>query len=329
MPGPSSAIRTWTASRTHRTLTRISASRRRVPPGVLEQVREHLVELDGIHGRRPGASGGSSADHGVLGEPGRIRARTTSTISSIAAGWRVGRERARADPRQVEDVADQPVQAVRLLEDRREQLSLLRRVVVDGGVEEAGHARLDRRERRPQVVGDRREHRGAELVGLGVELCVPRARVQARAVERGGRLAGRRFEQELIVAGERPAAGRPLRDERADGSLARQERHGRSRPGLAICLGSGDGMEVRPVEGRVDLDPRERERLQQHVARTRRAPGRGPRACAGCSRAFRGIAPRAPGARLAPDPRSPGRPAGRRPAPPRGRRRPSRRPPRR
>ena len=125
---------------------------------------------------------------------------------------------------------DQPVQPVGLLEDRREELSLLRRVVHGRGVQQARHPRLDRRERRPQVVRDRGEHRRAQLVGLGVELGEPRARVEPGTVQRHRRLARRRLQELALAPRERTRARRPLGVSVPKGIVAIDDGHDLGRP---------------------------------------------------------------------------------------------------
>ncbi len=219
---------------------------------------------------------------------GRIRARTTSTISSIAAGCRVGVSapaRIRARSRRLPTSRFEPV---RLLEDRRQQLSLLLGVMVHGGVQEARHAGLDRCERGSQVVRDRREHGGAQLVRLGVELRDPRARVQPRAVERGGGLARRRLQEQLVVAMERPAAvGALATSVPIDTSPANRGTVVRGPPDvLAVRLARRRGgpsrrgsPRPRPVTARTAA--------RRQPARTRRGPDPGPLSCAACWRASR------------------------------------------
>ena len=133
-------------------------------------------------------------------------------------------------------------------------------------VQQARHARLDRRERRAQVVRDRAEHRGAQLVRLGVELGHARSRVEPGAVERRRRLLRRRLQQQELVRRERTPSRRPFDPQRAERHRADHERHDRRRDhrrrrsGRAVAR-----MQLLPVELDRDLARREAERLQQHA----------------------------------------------------------------
>ncbi len=92
-------------------------------------------------------------------------------LDDLVEGRRLLRRRHRAGPgpRQLEDVAHDAVQPVALLEHRLQELPPLQGIVRRLLVEEAGHARLDRRKRRAKVVRHRREQRRSEPIGLGVQ----------------------------------------------------------------------------------------------------------------------------------------------------------------
>ena len=111
-------------------------------------------------------------------------------------------EAPRLDPAGIEQVADQGAEPIRLFLDRRQELGHLVGVPRDVVLAQAAHRGLDRRERRPQVVGDRREDRGSQIVDLD----------QLRGV--------------LRIALQRPGADgdRELRDERGEhpAALGRQ-----------------------------------------------------------------------------------------------------------
>ena len=66
----------------------------------------------------------------------------------------------------VEQVADQVVEPVGAVVDRLEQLASRRRCEVHVALQQAAHRRLDRRERRAQIVRHRREECGPQLVRL-------------------------------------------------------------------------------------------------------------------------------------------------------------------
>ena len=156
--------------------------RRRVAHGVLEHVGQHLIDLNRIDPdrRRIGP------DHRSNGErrEGRLHARQHRLHDVVERHELLRRdERAGANAGEVQQVADQAVQPVRLLEHRAEQLLLLTGVVHDPLLEQAGHAGFDRRERRAQVVRHGREERRADLARLRVEARAPRFGVEARALQ--------------------------------------------------------------------------------------------------------------------------------------------------
>ena len=75
-------------------------------------------------------------------------------------------ERPALDAGEVEEVADEPGQPIRLLVDRGQEIALRRVVPVHVLLQEAGRGRFDGGERRAQIVRDRREERGLQLVRL-------------------------------------------------------------------------------------------------------------------------------------------------------------------
>ncbi len=80
--------------------------------------------------------------------------RASGTISSSAIGCVEHRERAGLQAAHVEQVVHQPVQPVQRLVGGGQQLRPLLRRPLHVGAAQAGHRRLRRRERRPQVVAD-------------------------------------------------------------------------------------------------------------------------------------------------------------------------------
>ena len=137
---------------------------------------------------------------------------------------------------------------------------LLTGVVGGAGVEQAGDAGLDRRERRAQVVRDAGEQRRAELVRLGIQLRLAHPGREPVPLEGDRRLAGERIQERPFVA----AHGR--RAQTSDGGelsergtaqlqghdLGRSVRPARSRDGggadLAIA-GDGDEVAAEQMEG--------------------------------------------------------------------------------
>ncbi len=104
-------------------------------------------------------------------------------------------ERACAQPAHVEQVADQAVQPVGRLLDGREQRRLVLVSQLDLGLAQRADARLDRRQRRPQVVTDRREQRGSHPVPLGQRLSLSRLSPQPVAIQGRRRLRREAVEQ--------------------------------------------------------------------------------------------------------------------------------------
>ena len=151
--------------------------------GVLEQVRQDLVDLHRIdeHVGEVGADRSNRTATSV--SCGRMRATTVcTTISSIAAGLARGHQRARPDLRQVHQVADQPVQPIGLLEHRREQLALLRGIVHAPSSE----SRLESPPALIDASGVRRscvtlENSAARSWLVSASSCAPRTRTSSRA----------------------------------------------------------------------------------------------------------------------------------------------------
>ena len=124
-PGPWSVTRTSRMSSDGATESLHLAAGRRVTGGVLEQVRHDLVELHLVDRDRGHVVVDVEHDPHVAEprhQPGDDDLGDLVEARLVAGGD----QGARTDAREVEDVADQPVQAVGLLEDRREQLPLLR-----------------------------------------------------------------------------------------------------------------------------------------------------------------------------------------------------------
>jgi hypothetical protein len=238
------------------------AARRRVPRRVLDEVGQHLVELHRVGGDLGELLGDLQLDPHVVelvAHPGE---------HGLGHLLDVGRhpprdEGARTDPREIEDVADQPVQAVGLLEDGHQEFTLLGGVVHGRHVEQARDPRLDRRERRPEVVGDRGEHRRAQLVGLGVQLGQAGAGIQPGAVQGDRSLARRRLEQLLLASRERPRTRGPLRRQRSQGNRRHHDGQDLARPPELDVLAPGDRAHLVAVEHYVDAAHSQPERVDQ------------------------------------------------------------------
>ena len=119
-------------------------------------------------------------------------------------------DRAGLDPAHVEKVADEVVEPVGLAVDRLEQLAPVVGVERDVALAEARDRRLDRRQGRPQVVGDRDEQRGAQRVRLGQALGCGGLGPQPASLDRERELARERPQHVQVLLGEaRAADGEP------------------------------------------------------------------------------------------------------------------------
>ena len=205
-------------------------ARRREPQRVLEQVAEDLldhldVDLHVAELQRdvePDAVGARQwaepADRG-LGEVAQVD------------GLAVDVERAGADPAELEDVGDQPFEAVGLVVDRVEELGAVVGVELEIRRAQGRRSSLDRRQGCPQVVGDRGEEARPGAADLRREARLVRLRLQAQAVDRGGQPRDQRFEQGPVGCAQRAlAARRRLHLQRRDAhhhDLSRDARRGR------------------------------------------------------------------------------------------------------
>ncbi len=105
---------------------------------------------------------------------------TAASASSVASNWRSWRRIAPSpEASQVEDVADQSLHPLGVALDRLEHRRLLLGRWARGRIEEQPGARADDRERRSQLVGDRRQQVGAEA--LQVLRARPRSRRRVRS----------------------------------------------------------------------------------------------------------------------------------------------------
>ena len=169
MPGP-------------RSMTRMSTRR---PPVVHDLAGRRPA------GRRPGSRGARRCRRGwpAPAPAGRRRRRPSGSVSgtsistcapaaprlATAASTRLldvrrpqlDGQRRRLQPAHVEQVADEVGEPVGLLLDRPLELVDVLRRPLDVALAEAGDRRLDRRQRRAQVVGDGLQQRAAQRVGGG------------------------------------------------------------------------------------------------------------------------------------------------------------------
>ena len=164
-------------------------------------------------------------------QPGERAPARTSSSADVAHHEL---QRAGLQPAHVEQVADEVVEPVGRLVDGLEELAASPSgVQVDVALQQARDRRLDRRQRRAQVVGHRREQRGAQLVRLREPVGARGVGAQ-RALLRPRSPPGRRTPG--APRGRRVRASRPRSDEHARRRAAgrrRRRRPGRRRDRLA------------------------------------------------------------------------------------------------
>ena len=215
---------------------------RRVHGGVLHEVRDHPVDLcvivrhqrdqaRGIDGDRSGAECRTQPPDHRVDQLGEI------------LGALVDRERVRLQPRDVEQIGDQARQVVGLLFDGRQELGAVVVAVRRVGLAQRRDARLDRRERRAEVVRDRAQQGRLQRVGLPSHLGLVGPLGAAPGLDR--KLGGdqRREDQQaqadrLVDAGHGEAAHRL--DEEQIVSDGRGQRRGDARPDAPAGRGQGE-----------------------------------------------------------------------------------------
>ena len=124
IPSPSSRTWTQTASDSRQAWMRISVSGGRIFSGVVEQVKKGLFEENGIdvHHRQVGRQ--IDLDTMLRKDLARALEGAADDLSDIVEPG-IGNYRARLELRHVEEIRDEPVEAFRLLDDRRHQVGLL------------------------------------------------------------------------------------------------------------------------------------------------------------------------------------------------------------
>ena len=163
-----------------------------------------------------------------------MRARTACTISAITFQLRSGGQAAGLQPRAVQQVAHQMVQMVGLLLDRFQQIAASLGVPLDLASAQARNRRLDRRQRRAQLMRHRRQQRRLEGIALlenpgpALGLCQP------GSIEGKGHLAGDGAEQTLLRRSQ-SATRSPQRN------LAQQSMRALDRDGHPGRAGGRDG----------------------------------------------------------------------------------------
>jgi len=160
----------------------------------------------------------------------------------------------------VEQIADEGVEAIDLLVDGHEQLMGIVLTEVDVGLEEAGGRRLNRRERSSEVMTDRSEQRGAQLVRLAQGGGMSGFGLQAPFAQRLCHPSGEGVEHAAVVPGQRASCerqGAPAVEGENCVSMVRIERHRAAAAGLdapAGSFGSKDGRGLQVEGGPQRLD---------------------------------------------------------------------------
>ena len=137
--------------------------------GVLQQVGHHLVDHQVVQGDRRQVFGDRQLER-VRGQ------RALEAVADLAhqlaqvVPVALGTECAALDARHVQQVADQAVEAVRFAHDGGDEAVAILVTPGDVRLDEALGRGLDCGQRGAQVVGDRVEQRGAQLVGAAQHL---------------------------------------------------------------------------------------------------------------------------------------------------------------
>jgi hypothetical protein len=225
---------------------------RRVLRGVLDEVAQDLIDLDVVEQDGGQVLRDIHADAVRGGDrseaAGHLLAERTDVVPPFA-----GREHAGLDPREVEQVADQPIQTARLSVDRVRELGALLVRPVDVALTQASRCRKDRRERGAQVVRHGVEESGLQLVGPAQDLRVEGLSPQPLDLDALCEKGTRRREETIVGRAER-AAGTPPHEERPDARVSRDERHrlcARAVPrfGVAVRRHHGHPPSTRPGFG--------------------------------------------------------------------------------
>ena len=225
-PGPGRRRGCGTSSPTRPASTATGCAERAVAHGVARGRWRGCVRAAPRRPTTAGRSPGIDVEHDVdrrVADAVRPR-RAPSSATSV--GRRCDGQRADLQPAGVEQVADEPVQPVGLLVDGGERLGELLRRPVDVGVAQARDHRLDRRQRRAQVVRDGPQQRRAHGVDLGEQRRrrrPPRPGAGCRSRPRAGRRApaAARWSSAVSVAAEQlELVAGPVRRRRAASGIA-------------------------------------------------------------------------------------------------------------
>src|SRR5439155_1315209 len=177
------------------------AAGRRELRGVLDEIREHLLDLDVVELDRRKIVLDLKA-HGVFR---RDRPETTRDVLDERTDVVPGLVRNKApvlDAREVEEIADDAVEAERLFLDRHRELFAVPIGPNDVTLPQAPGGREDRRERRAQLVRNGVQQLGLELVRPPQDLGVERLFAEARAFDRHTKLRRRDREEPFVGRAE-------------------------------------------------------------------------------------------------------------------------------
>ena len=180
---------------------------------VFQQVYEHLLDQRGIrvHQLVPFVHGHLDAPVTERSlEPLPCRAHNVPDVAPVAARS----QRSVAETCHIEQVLDVTVQAIRFLDDALEQLALVRLGERAVEIHQGRGRAFDGDKGCPQIVRDRRQQRGTELVRLGEQARALHVRGELQLLEGRAGLIAHGVEQALLPGVERaPAVDRPDADD--------------------------------------------------------------------------------------------------------------------
>ena len=215
----------------------------RVPGSVLEQVREDLVDEDRVHAHRRQIVRDRDLDH--RGREHRCQAfdhRVDQIGQVVQFERRV--QRPAFDAAQIEHVAHETAQALRLRVDRAGGGALLVARQLDVRIHEISGGRPNRRQRRAQVVRHRIEQRRLERVSLARDFGCGGLGGEPVTHDRLTELVGGGGEKPSMRPARERIAVDARRPNRADDIAARQDRdaeYGQRLVALAGLLVGGFG----------------------------------------------------------------------------------------
>jgi hypothetical protein len=221
----------------------------RVLGGVLDQVDQDLLDEEVVQEHRGEGHGHRRLDAVI----GQHRAEAgDGVVHELAEGvpLPVEHQGPGLDSGEVEEVAHQAVEAIRLALDLGGEGEAGAVVPGDVALEEAAGRRLDRRQGAPQIVRDGREEGGPQGVRPAQHLGLDGLPLQPAPLDREGEVVAGRRQEAVLPPRRRSAPGGPDGVEDADGApLDDQGQEGG--PGRR---GAGDGAHQEPSPGGI-ADP--------------------------------------------------------------------------